>query len=129
MRTAAFVFALAALSCQVTSPLTHRFDASADKVLEATLAVLAEYGEVTREGDAYETYWRPNKAPQISWRGTGSVLASESRFRVRLDGPQLFIEARSRLFVHRGTRRRDWEEVDSSAAAARLVERINARLR
>jgi hypothetical protein len=127
MRGLAFVL-LTTVSCS-TPPLTRHFDAPAPNLESAVLEALQERGEVTRDGATYETYWQTDAAARDSVRGSGLVLAAESRFRVTVADSQVEVEARSRLFVRRGTRRRDWEEVDPAPAATRLLDRIQSRLR
>jgi hypothetical protein len=121
-----WIFILLLAGCQGAPPIQRSFPATPERVAEA---VAAELPDATREGDTFESYWKPDEAVRESFEGFGSILASESRFRVRVVGKDVEVKARSRLFVRRGTRRRDWEEVDPAPAAARLLDRIEARLR
>lgn len=115
-------------ACRTAPPPARSFSAPPEKIAGAVLAVLQEDGEVDRDGDAYETGWRPDAAAGASWTGFGAVLAAESRFRVIVEGSAVSVEARSRVYARRGPRRRAWEPVDARPAAERLLQRIEARL-
>jgi hypothetical protein len=113
-------------SCHSAPLIQKRFDAPREKLVSA---IRSELPNVKQEGDVFETYWHADPAVAASWKRGGSVLASESRFRVTVLAEYVNVEARSRVFVWRGARRKDWEEVDPAPAAARLLERIEARLK
>jgi hypothetical protein len=128
MRRLSLLF-LALASCQTTTPVGRRFDAPTDRVVSAARAVVEELGEHKVEDGVLTTYWTTDEAAREGWSGTGQVVHSQIRYRVTIEGASVAVEARTRLFVRRGALRRDWEDVDPAPAAARLLERIEARLR
>lgn len=120
---------LAWASCRTTAPVSRRFDAPSHQVAAAAKAALEDFGEVQREDGVLTTYWHSDRSAVAERPGFGQVLDAQSRYRVTIDGSSLFVEARTRLLVRRGVRRRGWEDVDPGPAAARLLDRIEARLR
>lgn len=128
MRAGAVIL-LSLVGCQTVPSLNRRFTAPPDKIADALLSVLQEDGDVERAGNVFKTHWRPDEAVRRAWKGPGSVFSAESRYRVVLEGDQVRVEARSRVFVRRGALRRDWEDVDPAPAAERLLQRLEARLR
>ena len=129
MRRWPVLLLLASASCRVTAPVSRRFDAPGHRVAAATKAALEDLGEVEVEDGVLTTYWHSDPSAVSEQSGFGQVLDAQSRYRVAIEGSSLFVEARSRLLVRRGVRRRNWEDVDPGPAAARLLDRIEARLR
>lgn len=119
---------LSLASCQTAAPVAHRFDAPPDGMATAARAALEELGQTKVEEGVLTTYWLTDERARAAASNRGQVLQGQSRYRVIVEGASVQVEARTRVFVRRGVRRRDWEDVDPTPAAERLLQRIEAKL-
>ncbi len=126
-RIAWAVTVLLAVSCQ-NAPSSRSYEASPEKLAQSVRAVLAERGQVNEDEGILSTGWQEGAAFRESWNQFGRPLRGESRYRVRLEGSRVEVTAHSRAFVSFGPHALRWEPVNSAAAEARLMARVQERL-
>lgn len=126
-RIAWAVTALLAVSCQ-NAPSSRSYEAPPEKLAQSVRAVLAERGQVNEDEGILSTGWQEGATFRESWNQFGRSLRGESRYRVRLEGSRVEVTAHSRAFVSFGPHALRWESVNSAAAEARLMARVQERL-
>lgn len=117
------IWGLLTVSCQVTPPTSHSFDAPPEKVAEVVRAVLGQGGQVEQAGGTFTTGWQSDESARRSWNQFGQSLFGQTRYRVRVVGSRVEVEASSRVFVSFGPHARRWEAV-SFPAETGLIDRI-----
>jgi hypothetical protein len=129
MRRLAVAPLLLLSSCLAFESSSEQFQAPSERLRKAIEGLLSQEGQVESEGDEYSTGWIPDSAVRSGWTGGGTITASRTRYRVKVDGSRIDVTAWTEAFVSRGTHHHQWESVDPKTARDRFLRQLREALR